>query len=186
MDTKVMKLVNEGENNNDTNFCTVISLAVAFGKTYAESNDYLRANAGRRKRKGLSRDKFEYAIKKLAGTSGYGYNVFDSNHVGTGSIRVNCHRPRSALSVQEKFGIRGKMTVNNCLRYLSPKKNYIIGVRGHAVGVAGGKVLDWTEGRRHQVQQIIELTPNESYIEPVVEPIIKKASMSLEDMISSL
>jgi len=46
--------------------------------------------------------------------------------------------------------------------------------------------LDWTEGRRHQVQQIIELTPNESYIEPVIEPIIKKVSMSLEDMISSL
>jgi hypothetical protein len=184
--TKLDKLVNDGLNANDNGFCTVIALAVAFDKTYQEAAQIMRGY-GRRYRKGMHRHAMEYAIQTEALKHGYSYSVYDSEHVRDGEIRVNAHRRRTEVSVQEKFGVVGKMTVNNCLRYLNPKKKYIIGVRGHAVAVAEGKVQDWTEGRRHQVKHIIELdAPSESPQKPEIKPIIKKASMSLDDMISLL
>ena len=52
---------------------------------------------------------------------------------------------------------RGK-TMTTVAKYLDPSKVYWIYTRGHVAAVINGKVEDWTEGRRHRVLNVCEIT----------------------------
>lgn len=132
------QLAEDGINKGDTNFCTVIATAVVFDKSYEDANDYLKLHAKRPHRSGPTWENFEKAIKKLAVARGYNYKRYTRSEIRTMAI--------------------GKtMTVGNCLRYLNPKKRYVIGVRGHALSYKDGKIQDWTSGRRHRINKIFEV-----------------------------
>lgn len=181
---KYEKLFEVGKAQGDTNFCTVISTAVAFDKSFDEANQFLRAEAGRRFRSGPTWKNFQKAVRKLADDRGWEIKTYNS-------IRHNSRfsGDKTEFTIQDRFTNGETMTVNNCLRYLNPKKRYILGVSGggHALAVEGGKIQDWTNGRRHQVMKIMQIEGDyESPQKPEIKPIIKKASMSLDDMISLL
>ena len=53
-------------------------------------------------------------------------------------------------------------TIATLMHHLDPTKRYVCNVRGHALAVAGGKVQDWSEGRRHRIQNVWEITPIQS------------------------
>ena len=36
---------------------------------------------------------------------------------------------------------------------------YLVRVRGHVLAVRNNEVLDWTEGRRHRIQEVYKVIP---------------------------
>lgn len=124
---------------NDNNSCTVVASAVAFDVDYKDMTDYY-ASKGRRRGRGID---YDYAIE-LVNTLASEYNYKYKRMNKTDIIKLT----------------KGKtMTVNNCTNYLDKNKNYVMFSRGHAIGVAGGKVQDWSAGSKRPVVDLIELTP---------------------------
>lgn len=52
----------------------------------------------------------------------------------------------------------GAKTVSTLHKYLEPNKRYLVRVRGHVLAYVNGSVEDWTEGRRHRVLMVWEVT----------------------------
>ena len=52
-------------------------------------------------------------------------------------------------------------TVRTITDRLPSEGKYIVLVSGHILAVRDGKVLDWTEGRRHRIEQVYKVTPRE-------------------------
>jgi len=123
----------EIKETNDSRCCTVVAGAVAFEKPFKEMQSLMRAE-GRTFRKGLPLSACRRIYKKFADEFNFEYNEFYTE----------------------------SMTVSTAPRRLDPSKNYILFVRGHAVGMQKGRVIDWSEGRRHRVKQVIELTPRQA------------------------
>ena len=55
---------------------------------------------------------------------------------------------------QRVFGKR--ITVNQAPNYLL-KGKYLLFVSGHVLAMVDGEVLDWTQGRRHQVKGYLKI-----------------------------
>ena len=74
---KYEKLLEVGKAQGDTNFCTVISTAVAFDKSFDEANQFLKAEAGRRFRSGPTWKNFQKAVRKLADDRGWEIKTYN-------------------------------------------------------------------------------------------------------------
>ena len=66
----------------------------------------------------------------------------------------------------------GAKTVSTIADYLPRNGNFLVRVSGHILAVSDGKVLDWTAGRRHRVQNVYAITPKNAPATPVVRPVV--------------
>lgn len=135
--------------NYDKNYCTVIASSVAFELPFDLVHSFYSEN-GRKIGKGLPPYKTEEMIFKLSEITEYKVSCFkiDKKYKYlTGFYRwVN---NEGEILTQ----LRHNLTPNNSEAYL-PIGNYILGVRGHVLGVNNGIVQDWTQGRKHRIERI--------------------------------
>ena len=154
------QILKELESVNDRNNCTVISASVAFELPYNEVSDFFFLH-GRKRNHGLKPDKTDNMIKLMAMEKGYKATVYKPKQepivaFHNGITRYKKSKTRHWISVGKAdllCSTYGNMTANNCTDYL-PRGNYILGVRGHVLGVQNGKVQDWTEGRKHYINRV--------------------------------
>ena len=133
--------------DTDKNCCTVISASVAFEKDYNETHAFFKAK-GRKNGKGLYNYDLEPILFELAKLEGFKIEKF-TRHLKTyvnkkGNIKdftswENEDRTETITVVKTWEGL----TINNFRDYL-PKGDYILGVKGHVVGVKNGTIQDWT------------------------------------------
>tara|TARA_R110002012_G_scaffold132822_4_gene285756 strand:+ start:2012 stop:2590 length:579 start_codon:yes stop_codon:yes gene_type:complete len=160
------------EYKNDTAQCTVVASSVAFNMDYKKIHQFYLDN-GRKINRGLMPYYTNSIIYKLADLEGYKVTFFkplykDDLRKWTSGIEVwnRGFRNYSDFEPDNKeilCRINKHLTPNNQNQYL-PRANYILGVRGHVIGVKNGVVNDWTQGRKHQVNKIwrIEKTGQKS------------------------
>jgi len=128
---------NKMEELNDHNACGVIAVAIAFDLEYREAFDEFEI-VGRRKRYGVTAFQIELVASRLA--SRIGVTVKSVKHID---------------KLKEVMGVTP--TINNITRVLPKSGKYLIMTRNHVVACKGGRVHDWSEGRKLQVTQILEI-----------------------------
>ncbi len=167
------QILKELESVNDRNNCTVISSSVAFELPYNEVSDFFFLH-GRKRNHGLKPDKTDNMIKLMALEKGYKAIVYkpqrDRVPVKYGNVVYNeLSKTRHWISKDGNdllCSTFGNMTANNCTDYL-PRGNYILGVRGHVLGVQNGKVQDWTEGRKHYINRVWKIEKTGEIVKPL-------------------
>lgn len=112
------------------NDCTVKALALTTRHSYDSAHAIL-TEAGRKKGRGPSWYQWRAAFP-LAG-----YHLLDITH----KIKAK------TITTLEREGL--------------PKLHcYVVEVRGHVVAMRGGKVLDWTQGRRYRINRVLRVVKN--------------------------
>lgn len=77
-----------------------------------------------------------------------------------GSYRHQQARAIKALGFDlERIKVTAKTMVKVKGDSAVSKGYYLAYVRGHVAAVVNGKVEDWTDGRRHRIQQVYKVTP---------------------------
>jgi len=63
-------------------------------------------------------------------------------------------------------------TIRTATRYLPRGRKFLLQVRGHVAGFNGVELLDWSKGRQHRIQAVLEVVPTDAaYIEP--KPVLR-------------
>ena len=129
----------------ETNDCTVLALAAAGNVTYEEAHAALKKH-GRKNRKG---PKAQTVI------------VNGQRHVGCHAFQEACRELGIGFRVMasEEFDAK-TMTTAERDRKLSNGR-FVAYVRGHVAAIVDGTVVDWTQGRRHRIRSVWQLTPAE-------------------------
>jgi len=149
MDYSTIKKEINQDYKGDKNFCTVVASSVAFDLPFKLVHDFYSEN-GRVFRKGLDPKKTNSFIIKLSEITGYKVSIFtvDKNHYYNTGSHLWINDKKQVLTQ-----LKGSLTANNVESYL-PIGNYILGVRGHVLGVENGIVQDWTRGKKHRINRI--------------------------------
>jgi hypothetical protein len=125
----------------ETNDCTVKALAAATGESYDDAWAALNRH-GRPFRKGPKamlktingrRAIVCPALEKAANELGFDFRVMEKHE----------YRAKTMVTAERDPALRNG--------------GFICMVRGHVAAVVDGEVIDWTEGRRHQVKEVYEL-----------------------------
>lgn len=130
--------------NGDKNCCTVISASIVFEKDYEETHAFFKAR-GRKDDKGLFTDDLEPIYYELAKLEGFTIEKFTRAYKNIDLV-VNPLTAWQNEDGSEMIAISKTwqgITLNNFRDYI-PKGDYILGVRGHVVGVKDGIIQDWT------------------------------------------
>jgi hypothetical protein len=122
------------EAKGETNDCTVKALAITTGRDYDDCHKAL-AKVGRKKGRGTTFHRVQLAAKAL------GFEMKLRDH---GEFRA-----KTIISAERDRLLRSG--------------NLILGTCNHAAAMVDGKVLDWTEGRRHRIQTVWNITPLPGY-----------------------
>ena len=137
---KIKKIAYE----TDEGCCTVVSASVVFEKDYEETHAFFKAR-GRKNGKGLKTYDLEPILSELAKLEGFKIEKFTRhwNYDSRGNSKMitweNEDRDETITFAKTKSSI----TLKNFRDYI-PKGDYILGVRGHVVGVKNGIIQDWT------------------------------------------
>ena len=173
------QILKDLESVDDRNNCTVISASVAFEMDYHKVSDFFFLH-GRRRYHGLKPTKTDKMIRLMALEFGYKATVYKPSREPipvsyNGITHYKKSKTRQWIQVGTKqhndpnnilCSTYGNMTANNCTDYL-PKGNYILGVRGHVLGVQGGVVQDWTKGRKHYINRIWNIEKTGKIVKPL-------------------
>lgn len=127
---KFEKACRASERLGEANDCTVKAISIAGRVPYNVAYDACKAE-GRRYRCGMYPTQWKRAI-----------------------LRVGCAYIEVAKNPLQRNGSR--YTVKT-IGQKYPQGYYIVKVRGHALAMVNGQVLDWTEGRKHRVQEVIKV-----------------------------
>jgi len=153
----------ESRRFNEHNDCTVRALAIAARVPYQAAHSALAA-AGRPHRRGPKaigqRDK-------------------------TGAVRVDCPAIRIAANTVgmdirrlERTEYAAKTVATAPRDSRLQEGSYILYVRGHVAALVDGEVIDWTDGRRHRIQEVYELKPRQAAPVAPVAPVAPMQRMS--------
>jgi hypothetical protein len=66
-----------------------------------------------------------------------------------------------SLRVMDRSEYRAKTMITAARDPNLAKGRYICMVRGHVAAVVDGQVIDWSDGRRHQVKEVYEVVPSQ-------------------------
>jgi len=155
---KYTTIIEDVEYKKDNNCCTVVASAVAFDKPFHVMHKIYKDN-GRVNKRGLGGAKAIKMVEKLADR----YNV-----------EVKHFMPRM-------YNLRGKsMTANNCTNYLDAKYNYVLFTSRHAIGISNNKVEDFTRGKRHKIQYIMQISKPVEAVSITVENPLQRAKELLK------
>lgn len=141
MTSKFEMICNDSRSYNERNDCTVKALAIATGIDYLDAHTALKKQ-GRGDRQGCMKPQQEKALNSV------GYSI---ERLARYKLTPSGRR----CGVMKEY--RGK-TMTTVAKYLDPSKVYWIYTSGHVAAVVNGKVEDWTEGRRHRVLDVCEIT----------------------------
>lgn len=156
MDYLEIKKHIQQNHKQDTNYCTVLASACAFGLPYDAVHDYYLDN-GRILKKGLSPQKTHSLIQKISDLTQYKINFFlPKNQVSWKSNKKVLFQKWENIDSKLLTQSKGFLTVNNCSKYL-PLGYYILGVKGHVLALNQGIVQDWTESRKHRITRIWQI-----------------------------
>jgi hypothetical protein len=146
----------------ETNDCTVVALAAATGASYAHAWAVLAA-LGRAIGKG-------YPLHGLA--------------LERALALCGCRVEPDSCLVAPKSANGAQLTVAKLPEYLPKRGVYLVFTRGHVLCYRGGRVHDWTEGRRHRVSHIFRITrdPERNAVKqpPTVAKMASKVSKLVE------
>lgn len=122
------------KHEKEANCCTVVATAIACNVRFSKAKRVLASVSGRRKGRGvpftLTHDKaFKALGKKLKPCITW----------------TAC----PTVTSLEKWANRPE----------NSDKVFLVYVRGHVLTIRKGKVIDWTQGRRHKVQAVYEVLP---------------------------
>jgi len=116
--------------HGERNDCTVMALTAATGCTYDDCHAAL-AKAGRRNKRGCN---FPSMGKAAAKTLGFLMEELDWRD----------YNAKTMISAEKDRKLR--------------KGNFVVRVRGHVAAMVDGKVVDWSQGRRHRIKNIYTFT----------------------------
>ena len=153
------------EYQNDNGCCAVVAHAVAFDTDIKTIQSYYDKR-GRKRNRGTANTTITIALRDMARERGHEIKVLFPGDI-------------------KRITRGATMTVNNCTRYLDKNKNYVMLTRGHAVGVSGGRVEDWSAGSKRPVKMLYELTPPKREQEEKQEEKVNKLT-NLENYLNNL
>jgi hypothetical protein len=116
--------------HNENHDCTVKALTAATGRTYDECHKAL-SKAGRRNRHGCN---WPVIGKRAAQSLGFLMEELDYRDYSAKTM-ITAERDRKLA-----------------------KGNFVVRVRGHVAALVDGKVVDWSAGRRHRINNIYTFT----------------------------
>jgi hypothetical protein len=117
--------------HNEHNDCTVKALTAATGLSYDECHHAL-AKQGRKPRKGCH---FHTVGKRAAADLGFLMETMDWRDYSAKTM-ISAERDRRLA-----------------------KGRYVLQVRAHVAALVDGKVIDWSQGRRHRIKAVYSFTP---------------------------
>ena len=129
-----LRLKELGDLNKDNNNCSVIAIAAGLGITYEKAKDALET-AGRVTGKGATEWVIRAALTSLGQTRSW---IRGRRYV-------------------ESYKYSNTLTFNNAVRVLDKEKKYLLIGVGHMVCLKYGQVVDWAEGRKMRVDNVIEV-----------------------------
>jgi hypothetical protein len=123
-------------------------------------------------------------VKALTAATGLTYDVCHAALAKTGrKNRQGCHwysqGPKAAESLgfnmrrMDRSEYRAKTMITAGRDRALKSGRFVVQVSRHVAAVVDGKVIDWTEGRRHRVEDIYECTPIAGYTKPLMAPAPK-------------
>ncbi len=129
--------------HGERNDCTVMALTAATGRSYDDCHAAL-AKAGRRRRRGCN-----FPIIGKAAAKSLGFLMEElPNYEYSAKTMITAERDRALKA--------GK---------------YVLRVRGHVAAMVDGKIVDWTQGRRHRINNIYTFTAMAAPEAPTRDPI---------------
>lgn len=108
--------------------CAVRAIAAVSGFSYADVRAYL-ASRGRRKGRGTA----NYLIAETL-------NLLEVKRTERPDLKA-----------------KGK-TVRTLARVIPKTGKFLVNTRGHILAIVDGEVLDWTKGRLHRVESVLEVS----------------------------
>jgi hypothetical protein len=150
----------------ETNDCTVTALAAAGQVSYDQAHAALSRH-GRPYRKGPP------AKRQTIAHPGYGVE----RNIVCPALEKAARELGLGFRVMSRQEWRAKTMLSVPRDPRLAKGNYICMVRGHVAAVVNGQVIDWTDGRRHQVKDVYEIIPGLPKAEPAqpAEPMRRMA-----------
>lgn len=124
--------------HGEHNDCTVKALTAATGRTYDDCHKAL-AKQGRKNRRGCN---FHTVGTRAAKDLGFLMETVDWRDYDAKTC-ISAERDRKLA-----------------------KGKFVLQVRGHVAAMVDGKVIDWTEGRRHRIRAVYAFTPIAAKPEP--------------------
>ena len=160
----------ESREYGETNDCTVKALAITLNVPYRIAHRAMR-KAGRKNRKGTYKKEQYKALQLLGGcVTSITYLHGDKN------ARSVYWTRRESDAIARKIGITPSVvgqraTTGNIERsgLIDPNKRYYAFTSCHVLAITGGRVQDWTNGRRHRVIALWEIDGYTIY-PPAPEP----------------
>ena len=141
------KIKQTEEYKKDNNACCVVASSIIFNTPFHNMQDFYRSK-GRRLRSGTRTVLAYKCIEQLAKTNNRKYKRKGKQEI----LKLT----------------KGKtMTVNNCSQYLDSNKDYVLFSISHAIAVKGGKVEDWSEGKKNRIISMYEIENKDEVLQPV-------------------
>ena len=137
------RLQKSSQSMGEANDCTVKALAVVCRVGYQMAHKAL-ADQGRKPRKGC------YPHQQIAAIEALGFKVAKSE----GGYTSDYRRYMSNAMPRQHNGSRYTAST---IGKLCAKGYWLAWTKGHVLAVHNGKVIDWTEGRKHQIQHIVKI-----------------------------
>jgi hypothetical protein len=130
------------QSKGETNDCTVKALAAAAHVHYDDAWEALNRN-GRPFRKGPK------AMRRV---------INGKRHIVCPALEKAANELNCDFRILDHNEYRAKTMITAARDHRLAKGDYICMVRGHVAAVVDGSVIDWTEGRRHRITEVYELT----------------------------
>lgn len=118
--------------SGDKGFCVPMAISLVTDNSFDAVNNLLIGKGLRRKGQGVNRDAYTSLLND--GTFG-DFEVVD---------------------VTDEVRARGGKTVRSVAK-VCKRGRFLVSVRGHLLAVINGEVCDWSDGRLHRVQRVLEV-----------------------------
>lgn len=138
----------DSEKFGERNDCSVKAVALATGTQYAKVH-YEFAKQGRKQGRGTHRWQQEAVL------AAFGFEL----------KLVHSHRAGLSWALPEEQVLKNKFkakTVTTLERELPSRGVFLVYTRGHMLCARGGKILDWTQGRRHQIKEVYRVVKSKT------------------------
>lgn len=136
------KMATASAAHGENNDCTVKALTAATGLTYDECHAALKT-AGRKNRRGCHMHR-----EGVAAATALGFHM----------TRLGPHQYNAKTMITAERDRNLK------------KGRFVLRVRGHVAALIDGKVIDWSQGRRHRINAVYAVTPMATKPEPKKAP----------------
>lgn len=147
-----IELAKRGREYGETNFCTVIAVALCLKTTFEDAWNLMNAK-GRRIGKGTTFSDYSNALAERGMAVN---NIYIRNRCRTYYGKVSGY---TEPVVADNYGrLRYIKTVNDLTTYLPRTGTFLIRINKHVLTFVDGRVEDWTDNRRHRVLAIYEVT----------------------------